>query len=83
MRPVVPVVFPKDNGFGCTKDVCGECWTELDGGARSERIWSKRSRTKEEGLRFSHIAGSNKVMPQKDEISVSIVSCAQWRKTKG
>ena len=28
---LVPVVFPSEDGFGHTRDVCAECWTVLNG----------------------------------------------------
>ena len=32
---LTPVVFPSEDGFGYTRDVCVGCWTELNGGDRS------------------------------------------------
>ena len=37
---LVPVVFPED-WFGCTRDVCAECWTVLNGGDRPIRTLKK------------------------------------------
>ena len=35
------MVFPSEDGFGCTKDVCAECWTVLNVGDRSNRSMKK------------------------------------------
>ena len=32
---LLPLVFPSEDGFLCTRDVCAECWTVLNGGDRS------------------------------------------------
>ena len=48
----VPLVFPTEDGFWCTRDACAECWTLLHGGVRSIRSVKKeqRQRRKRGGL---------------------------------
>ena len=47
---LVPVVFPED-WFGCTRDVCAECWTVLNGGDRPIRTLKKeQSHRRKSGL---------------------------------